>query len=626
MVNQPRLRMLRGWQNKGRKVTVAAVGPVSDAAETAGIATTSVTTEVPVFAREADTDIPAPDIPAQADEQVKRRPWYVWAIPFAAILATLCIRNAFMFSQHLYESADFGADSILVEKARHFDLLVGNYSRDMFNHPGPAYMYVMAAGESLFYDALHIVPTPWNGQVVSLYMLNSFLAGLTVLVVYGWTRTRGALAATALLLVWAVLHVGIYSAPWLPYQDVPAFTLFIIAAGSVAAGHLRDSWIATLAGWLLIHRYAVMLLFVPVLAVIVTLLRLWWRGSAAGRRAGPGETAEAGGVWGGSFPPRKHWVPVLVISVIFALPIALETFLHWPGEFGKYITYSKTAKAGGHPTSETIDYMLWFWGNGVVRWVVIAAVLAGTLAALIFTRGPLRRFFASLAILDVVATALLLYYATNGIDEIDEHYIGYFYWGVPLAGILIVVLAGVEALASTGRLRRLVTGGTAVAVVAALTAFAVASGTVTSITSSDPEVPVRPPTGTEPQMAEAVQLLAKDAHGKPIVIFLAHSAWVDMTGFLIEAERTNVTACVAQEYYTFMITSQFICTKDQIHHGAWYMFAAPKRDVTHGIFWLRRAVIEHYVPPFARPKHPRRYHHVVRHYPRKPAKRRSGHA
>src|SRR5580693_8702952 len=82
--------------------------------------------------------------------QGRVRPWLVTAVATAAVAVLLCVRNRFLFTTRLYEDADMGANSILVEQARHFTLLVGNYSRDHFHHPGPAYMYVKAAGESLF--------------------------------------------------------------------------------------------------------------------------------------------------------------------------------------------------------------------------------------------------------------------------------------------------------------------------------------------------------------------------------------------------------------------------------------------------------------------------------------------
>ena len=118
-----------------------------------------------------------------------------WAFPFALVLGVLLVRNAFLFSTPEYEDADMGANSILIEQARRFSLLVGNYSREHFNHPGPAFLYVQAWGESLFYDALHVVPTPWNGQLIGLYLLNALFAASVVAVGYGWTRSvRGAAA------------------------------------------------------------------------------------------------------------------------------------------------------------------------------------------------------------------------------------------------------------------------------------------------------------------------------------------------------------------------------------------------------------------------------------------------
>jgi len=86
----------------------------------------------------------------------RRRPWFTWAPPFAVILAILCFPNRFLFTRRLYEQGDAGANSILITQAKHFTLLVGNYSREGFNHPGPAYLYVQAAGEWLLDDTLHL--------------------------------------------------------------------------------------------------------------------------------------------------------------------------------------------------------------------------------------------------------------------------------------------------------------------------------------------------------------------------------------------------------------------------------------------------------------------------------------
>ena len=172
-----------------------------------------------------------------------------WAAPFALVLAVLLVRNAFLFTTPEYEDADMGANSILNEQARRFTLLVGHYSREHFNEPGPAFLYVQAWGESVFYDALHVVPTPWNGQLIALYGLNALLAASVVAVGYGWTRSIGGAAATlAAVALLGALHPTAFSSDWMPYVFVPAYLAFAVAIASVAAGRTQDCWLAALAG------------------------------------------------------------------------------------------------------------------------------------------------------------------------------------------------------------------------------------------------------------------------------------------------------------------------------------------------------------------------------------------
>ena len=87
---------------------------------------------------------PAPRLTAD------RRPWWIWIAPFALVLTVLVVRSRFLFTASFYEQGDAGANSILIQQAMHGTLLIGNYSREGFNHPGPAYMYVQAAGQWLF--------------------------------------------------------------------------------------------------------------------------------------------------------------------------------------------------------------------------------------------------------------------------------------------------------------------------------------------------------------------------------------------------------------------------------------------------------------------------------------------
>ena len=243
----------------------------------------------------------------------RRRPWWVVAATMAALVVLLCVRNRFLFTTRLYEEADMGANSILVEQARHFTLLVGNYSRDHFHHPGPAYMYVKAAGESLFWAWLHVVPTAWNGQLLAMYALTSMFVALVVGVGYGWTRSlRGAAACFAAVLALAAVHPAVLSSDWMPYLYVLAYVAFLVAAASVAAGRARDAWVMALTGWFLIHGHACFLFFVPVISCAVLAAVLW------PRRHRPRDLGAS--VRSFFATQRRVWVPVAVISAVFAFP------------------------------------------------------------------------------------------------------------------------------------------------------------------------------------------------------------------------------------------------------------------------------------------------------------------
>jgi hypothetical protein len=477
-----------------------------------------------------------------------RRPWWVWVAPFALVLVVLVIRSRFLFSVRFYEDSDTAANSILIEQAKHFTLLVGNYSRERFNHPGPAYMYVQAFGEWLFLDALRLVPTAWNAHVLAVFALNSAFVAMVVAVVYGWTRSvRGALVSLAVILGFVSTEPFILSFDWMPWMYVPTYIAFIIAAGSVAAGGRRDVWILTLTGWFLIHGHAAFLFFVPVIVGSVLLAVVVRYGLRAPLRA---------------FARPRTWVPVTVISAVFALPIVVNLVLHWPGDFGEYFSYSSSGQAGGHTAAQVVRYALWYWWKRGPVWaaalVPAVAYLVAIIAVAVATRGPLRRFLATLLAVNVVSTAAFLCYVAVGVDFLQQDYIGYFYFSAPVITLLVIAVAVVHA--PPVPLGAVVAAGAAVLGVAA---FAAAPGTAV------------PTSQVEPGLPAAVSAVAARAHGKTIVIYLDHNAWQDVTGFLVQAERTGVRACVQDPWWTFMMTSQFICTSAQVGAGAPFWFHSP---------------------------------------------------
>ena len=479
----------------------------------------------------------------------RRRPWWVWAAPFVLVFTVLAVRSRFLFTARFYEQGDAAANSILIEQAKHFTLLVGNYSRERFNHPGPAYMYVQALGEWLFRDLLPLVPTAWNAHVLAVFALNSAFVAMMVGVVYGWTRSlRGAAACLAVVLGCVATEPWILSYDWMPWMYVPAYIAFVIAAASVAAGGARDIWIVTLTGWFLIHGHVCFLFFVPVIGATVLAAVLWRYGPPAVLRR---------------FARPRTWVPVAVISAVFALPIVVNLTLHWPGDFGKYLSYSSSTVAGGHSLSQDLHYVLWYWwrDGGWAAWLVPVLLYLVAFAAVRLCRDPVRAFLTALLVVNLVSTLAFLGYTAVGIDVLSEPYIGYFYFSAPIITLLVIAVAVVHA--PPVRPGAVLAAGLAVLAVAA---FAAAPATAVNTGDTDAALPA------------AVSAVAATAHGKTIVIYLDHQAWLDVTGFLVQAERTGVRACVQDPWWTFMMTRQFICTPAQVEVGVPFWFhssAAP---------------------------------------------------
>jgi hypothetical protein len=562
---------------------------------------------MPVMASETN-DTEHPGRAAGPSARMSRRlpPWAIaWGVPFVFVLGVLLIRNAFLFSTPEHEDADMGANSILIEQARRFTLLVGNYSREGFNHPGPAFLYVQSWGESLFYDVLHVVPTAWNGQLIAVYGLNAVFAASVVAVGYGWTQSvRGAAVTLAAVMLFGWLHPSMFSSDWMPYAYMPAYFAFVVAIASVAAGRTQDSWIAALSGWFLINGHACFLFIVPVLAGSA-LACLLWRWMAASKASGTSDASDESPGEAGTRrwllrlrlprPSRRVWVPVVVISAVLAFPMIVELALHWPGNFGKYFGYSSSTRSGGHGAMPVVRYVLWFWWPHAHAWAV--AGLLVVVAALLTWRlpgGPLRRFCWSLLAADALSTAAFVAYAAIGIDALNEYYIGYFYWCAPAVAVLVIALSATGLLSSaTSRLR--VPAGTIVAAVlavAACVAFAVAPQTRLSTDHVDVATPATGPP-VDPLLPAAVAAMAKVAAGRPAIIAFDHNAWPAITGMLVQAERTGVTACVANKTWAFVMTSQLICTPAERANGREFYVHVPGQLPRGGavVARLRRGIV-----------------------------------
>jgi hypothetical protein len=75
---------------------------------------------------------------------------------------------------------------------------------------------------------------------------------------------------------------------------------------------------------------------------------------------------------------------------------------------------------------------------------------------------------------------------------------------------------------------------------------------------------------SDPGLPAAVARLAAGSGGRPIVLRVGNGAWLDMTGLLVQAQRTGVTMCLPDSRYEFMVTSQFTCDRAQLADGVRY--------------------------------------------------------
>jgi hypothetical protein len=479
-----------------------------------------------------------------------------WLGCFLLLAAVLLVRNAYLFSTKIYENQDFAANTIAVLQAKRFDLLTGNYSKEGFYHPGPAFLYVMAAGESFFHDLLHAVPTPWNGQLLAILLLNSALIAASLAVVARHAGSgRVMLACLTVVLLFASVHPLTVNSGWMPYVYFAPTLLLLVSAASVGTGQTKDLPLLALSAGLCINGQAEFLLFAPVivlmsLAGLITLHRHDLRGIFRGR--------------------ARHWAGALAVTAVLAFPIVLNTLLHWPGQFGNYLAYMTSVRVNHlihHSLGFSVRYMLRYWWPGIpattadIGGLFVAVVLA-ILALAVTLSCPvpgLRRFFVWSLAMASLMTVLFVYYARTGIDDNDitQAYLGYFYWAAPLLVVLVIV-AGAAVYLDRQR-------APWPALAAVLAGVAVIATVVPQHQDNLDDPPAKY-VGV-PQLPHAVKAMAAVADGRPIVLYIGDNDWMETVGVVAYADRIGLRSCVVGSQRAVLFRAQSICTPGETRAG-----------------------------------------------------------
>ena len=496
---------------------------------------------LPASAGSPETDSPSP----QSSGWLDGRASAIFSILSGfLVFAVVISRNTWIFSTRVSESGDFAANSILVDKASQFDLLVGHESRLGFHHPGPFFLYVQSWGETLFHDITGLVPGEFNAQVLSIVVLNSVLAGLCAFIVGRRVRPVWlCLIVPVAVLAIPMLLPGALTSTWPPHAFVMPFLLLLIASGSVLGGQTKDLPFAILAMCMLGHGYVSFAVFVIAFAAVITLglIVRWRRGNLR--------------------LSRGTIIASAVILAVFVLPIVLNLILNWPGEIAKYVevaqdVHSHTIGQAARffsalfegQTSSALSY-------GVAALALILASLLAVLAKR--TQPDASRLLVGMLAAAVLATFLTVYYVMFGMDDLRPTftYAAWFFYAVP-ATIGIVLGLGLGVQASKKRVWQALFA----AVIALLAVVTVIAPGQAAAYLGDRDI------------APATKFIADQTPpGGQVILSFKGLALVPTLGIAEEANRTGLNVCidnaVPSDVGAHLFTPERMCTDAQMAAG-----------------------------------------------------------
>ncbi len=380
----------------------------------------------------------------------------------AAFLVALLIINHSLFTTPIHAYSDFAANGQEIERAKHFRQMLGNYSRWGFHHPGPAFMYIWAFGEAFFREFLHLVPANMNAHILTIILLNTaFLFGTIGILARRCTSRLFVPVALGLSLFFIyVLNQTVAGSAilsiWMPHVLLFPFLFFVAVSAVVAIGEVSKLPWLVLTGLLLLHGHAAQPLFVGGLT-IMSLVTLWLvRGRIVGLRPLLQESLQS-------------LLVSLVLVVIFALPIVVDVFLHHPNNVQAIMAYNAQHQGLQNKPRVSLKYEVSFLdfvpdtdvllkqrpthlmsAGGSKPYVAIywcvACLLLGLLVGVCARReARIPAFFKYLA-LEIAAVVALFYVWTLKMAGPLFNFNGYFFYGMQLLALLVMVAIILDAL------------------------------------------------------------------------------------------------------------------------------------------------------------------------------------
>lgn len=361
-----------------------------------------------------------------------------WFLLYGVVAALIMLSCRDLIGAVNVEIGDFAANSLLIQDAKSFGLLVGNYSRVGFNHPGPAILYVLAAGEWLFHDVLHWVPSPFSGQLVAIALYNAFWI-LQLLLLFRRFSQSGSLACLGLatfVVVAAFENHSFFSGAWFPELYFFPFAVALLALARLASGIGDSLGVLGLSTGFLINGHASFAALLGVMLLVVLAGNFFLAG-------GPKRIISPG------FLKLNRWRLLFgsMVLLLFFVPLLILTIRNFPGPIGEYASFGGTHKANSF--KDAANFAFYFWGGMPAG---VMALIFGLVLWRYEGPGELRgQFVRPVLLASLAATVAVLLYAMFGIDILVFPYIGFFYFAVPAllasAGSIVVL----STLRGTGR-------------------------------------------------------------------------------------------------------------------------------------------------------------------------------
>lgn len=341
----------------------------------------------------------------------------IWLGVFILTTALLIFANRAQILTSSYAIGDAAANSLLILDAKSFHLWVGNYSRVGFNHPGPAILYVLAGGEALFYDGLHLVKTPLSGQFIAVAFYNAFWISLLGVLFFRLFSLKSAalLSFSVFLFVVSLIKDVFFTDLWFPYLYFFPFSVALLSFARFSEGKTDSLVFLALAGGVLINGHVC---FIPILGILFISSIAY---NFVSKRNTPHLRILSTYFW------KEHLKSIFLffsIIFIFCIPLIVETLQHFPGPIPQYIHFSTAHKA--NTFSQAMQFVSVYWGGLVsmltgllTYWFIFCASHENT--------DGIRNILAAV----FYTTLAALLYAKFGVDKINESYMEFFYYSVP---------------------------------------------------------------------------------------------------------------------------------------------------------------------------------------------------